>query len=99
MTIDRAKADAVMIAALKKVKGIVDACPFSEKDAEQVLSIEEDAEEHSLMGLGKVTNTGIREVLACDLVYVALNNWEFEWGCPSLILKKAKSFPVLQRGA
>lgn len=90
MTMDRTKADAVMIAALKKVKGIVDACPFSGKDAEQVLGIEEDAEKHSMMGLGKVTNTGIREVLTCDLVYVALNNREFGWGSPSLILKKGE---------
>jgi hypothetical protein len=90
MTTDRTKADAVMIAALKKVKGIVDACPFSEKDAEQVLGIEEDVEKHSLMGLGQVTNTGIREVLTCDLVYVALTNGEFGWGSPSLILKKGE---------
>ena len=90
MTTDRTKADAVMIAALKKVKGIVGASPFSEKDSQQVLGIEEDAEKHSLMGLGKVTNTGVRKVLACDLVYVALTDREFEWGSPSLILKKGE---------
>ena len=54
------------------------------------MGIEEDAEKHSLMGLGKVTNTGVREVLTCDLVYVALTNREFEWGSPSLILKKGE---------
>jgi len=88
MTIDRPKADAVMITALKKVKGILDAAPFSEKDSEQVLSIEEEAEKHSLMGLGQVVNTGIKEVLNCDLIYVALTNKEFVWGSPSLVLKK-----------
>jgi hypothetical protein len=90
MTTDRTKADAVMIAALKKVKGIVGASPFSGKDSQQVLGIEEEAEKHSLMGLGKVTNTGVREVLTCDLVYVALTDREFEWGSPSLILKKGE---------
>ena len=89
-TIDRTKADALMIAALKKVKGLVEASPFSEKDSQQVLGIEEDAEKRSLMGLGKVTNTGVREVLTCDLVYVALTNREFGWGSPSLILKKGQ---------
>lgn len=90
MTIDRTKADAVMIAALKKAKGILNAVPFSEKDSQQVMDIEDEAEKHSLMGLGKVTNTGIREVLTCDLVYVALTDREFEWGSPSLILKKGE---------
>ncbi len=90
MTADRTKADAVMIATLKKVKGIIDACPFSEKDSQQVLGIEEEAEKHSMMGLGKVASTGIREVLTCDLVYVAMTNGEFEWGSPSLVLKKGE---------
>lgn len=90
MTIDRTKADAVMIAALKKAKGILNAVSFSEKDSQQVLGIEDEAEKHSLMGLGKVTNTGVREVLACDLVYVALTDRDFEWGSPSLILKKGE---------
>ncbi len=90
MTADRTKADAVMIAALKKVKGLVDACPFSGEDSQKVLGIEEDAEKHSLMGLGEVTNTGVKEVLTCDLVYVALTNGEFGWGSPSLILKKGE---------
>lgn len=90
MTTDRTKADAVMIAALKKAKGILEAAPFSEKDSQQVLGIEDEAEKHSLMGLGKVTNTGIREVLTCDLVYVVLTDREFEWGSPSLILKKGE---------
>ena len=90
MTIDRAKADALIIAAVKRVKGIVDACPFSKDDSQQVLDIEEDATKHSLMGLGEVTNTGMKEVLTCDWIYVALTNKEFEWGCPSLVLKKGE---------
>ena len=90
MTADRMKADAVMIAVLKKVKGLVGAAPISGKDSQQVLGIEEEAEKHSMMGLGKVANTGISEVLTCDLVYVALTDREFEWGSPCLVLKKGE---------
>lgn len=78
-----------MIVALKKVKGIVDVSPLSEEDRQQVLDIERDAEERSLMGLGKVVNTGVREVLNYDLIYVVLTNMDFNWGChPALVLKK-----------
>lgn len=90
MTIDRAKIDAMMIAVLKKVEGIVDVSPLLEKDRQEVLSIEEDAEIRSLMGLGKVVNVGVREVLNCDLIYVALTSMEFEWGSCSLILRKGE---------
>ena len=86
---DRTKIDTTMIATLEKVKGLLDVRPLADEDNQQVLVIEEDAEKHSLMGLGKVVNTGIREVLKCDLIYVALTNMDFDWGChPSLILKK-----------
>ncbi len=87
---DRMKADALMIASLKKVKGIVEARPFSEEDRQEVLNIEAIAEKQSLMGFGKVVSVGARKVLACDLVYVALTDMEFEWGSPSLILKKGE---------
>jgi hypothetical protein len=41
------------------------------------------------MGLGKVINVGVREVLKCDQIYVALNNMDFDWGChATLVLKK-----------
>lgn len=88
---DRVNADALMIASLKKVKGIVDVSPLSEKDKQKVITIEADAEKKSLMGLGKVVNIGVREVLTFDLVYVALMDEEFhvERG-PSLILKKGE---------
>jgi hypothetical protein len=43
------------------------------------------------MGLGKVINTGVREVLDCALIYVALNNMDFDWGChATLVLKKGQ---------
>ncbi len=83
--------DEVMITALRKAKGIVDACPFSSEDNRKIIDIEQDAENKSLMGLGKVVNTGVREVLNCDLIYVALTNMDFDWGChPTLVLKKGQ---------
>ncbi len=86
---DRTKIDKMMIAALKKVKGLLDASPLAKKDIPRVLASEDDVEKRSLMGLGKVVNTGVREVLSRDLIYVALTNMDFDWGChPSLILKK-----------
>jgi hypothetical protein len=35
-----------------------------------------------------VINVGVREVLDCDLIYVALTGMEFDWCCPNLIMKK-----------
>lgn len=88
---DKREADTLMVPALKKVKGIVEASPFSSEDHQKIIDIEQDAEKRSLMGLGKVVNTGVREILNCDLIYVALNNMEFDWGChATLVLKKGQ---------
>jgi hypothetical protein len=86
---DNSEADALMVSALEKVKGIVKACPFAFEDRRKIMEIEQDAEKRSLMGLGKVINVGVGDVLKCDLIYVALNNMEFDWGChATLVLKK-----------
>jgi hypothetical protein len=86
---DKNETDALMVSALEKVKGIVKALPFASEDRRKIMEIEEDAEKRSLMGLGKVTNVGVREVLRCDSIYVALNNMNFDWGChATLVLKK-----------
>ena len=78
-----------MLKALCKVKGIVNACPVSEGDRQVILDIEQDAESKSLLGLGKVINTGVRTVLNCGAIYVALTNMNYVQGChPSLIVKK-----------
>ena len=91
MTVDRVKADTVMIACLKKVKGIVDVSPLSEKDKQEVITIESEAEKQSLMGFGKVISVGVREVMTFDLVYVALMDVEFQVaGGPSMTLKKGE---------
>ncbi len=82
-------ADDVMISALNRVTGIVKAYPFSDRDRRKILEIEKDAEEKGLMGLGKVVNSGVREVLQCDLIYIVLTDMGFDWGCDSsLVLKK-----------
>ena len=86
---DKNDTDALMVSTLEKVKGIVKAFPFASEDRRKIMEIEEDAEKRSLMGLGKVVNVGVREILKCDQIYVALNNMNFDWGChATLVLKK-----------
>jgi hypothetical protein len=86
---EKNETDTLMVSALEKVKGIVRAKPFAFEDRVKIEQIEADAEKQSLMGLGKVVNVGVKRVFECDLVYVALNNMEFDWGChATLVLKK-----------
>ncbi len=75
--------------SLKGVIGIQDVCFLRPEDHHKILNVEEEAEKRSLKGLGKVINSGVREVLQFDLVYVALTTMEFTWGhCATLILMK-----------
>lgn len=79
----------LLVAAIRKVKGIVEVAALPPQERRRVQEIEQDAEQRSLMGLGKVVNSGVREVLACDLVYTALTSMDFDWGCQaSLVMKK-----------
>lgn len=88
---DREKIDEVMIAALGNVTGIVEARPLPAEAFPPILEKEIEAEKRSLMGLGKVVNTGVRDILNFDLVYAALTSKEFDWGCHSaLLLKKGR---------
>ena len=88
---DRKLIDGVMIAALHNVKGIVNSCPSPTEDHPRILEKELEAEKRSLMGLGKVVNAGVREILNHDLVYAALTSMDFDWGCYStLLLKKGQ---------
>lgn len=81
--------DAQIQQRLAAVKGILTVCPLRPADRSEVLRLEDEAEKRSLMGMGKVVNSGIRKALQYDLVYVALTSMEFSWGhCSSLILKK-----------
>jgi hypothetical protein len=88
---DREMIDGVMIAAFRNVKGIVNSCPVPTEDYSQILEKEIEAEKRSLMGLGKVVNAGVKEILNHDLVYAALTSKDFDWGCYStLLLKKGQ---------
>lgn len=87
----RTDIDRRMTEIFSGIKGIVAFSPLFDEDRQQILDIEQDAEDRSLMGLGKVINSGVRRVLNYDLAYVALTNMEFDWGChASLILKKGE---------
>lgn len=83
--------DELVLASLRGVKGIEDVQTVRDEDRSRILDIEKDAEERSLMGLGKVVNTGVREALAREAVYVALTTMEFDWSChTTLLLKKGE---------
>jgi hypothetical protein len=80
-----------LISVLRKVKGIVSCCPLPNDDHPRILEREIEAEKRSLMGLGKVVNTGVRDILNHDWVYAALTSMDFDWGChSSLLLKKGQ---------
>jgi hypothetical protein len=87
--IDRTKADKIMLEALNKVKGIESVNLLRKEDHQPLIDIEQKAESQSLMGLGKVINTGVIEILGRDLIYVALTSMDFDWGSyTTLVLKK-----------
>jgi len=86
---DRAWMDPLLVNSLQRVRGIQAARPVAPEDLGRIVDIEQEAEARSLMGLGKVVNSGIHEVVRCPGVYVALTDMEFDWGDhPSLLLKK-----------
>jgi hypothetical protein len=86
---DKKKTDQSIVSALSRVKGIRQASPVADGDRTNILALEKKAEERALMGLGKVVNTGVLEVLDQDLIYAALTDMDFDWGCAAtLVLKK-----------
>jgi hypothetical protein len=88
---DPEQIDKIMTVAFSKVEGLIKTSSFSNDDRPKMLDIEQEAEKNAFMGLGNVVNAGVREVLACGLIYVALTNMDFEWGCgPSLVMKKGE---------
>ncbi len=79
----------VMDKAFSKVAGLVKASLLPKDDHQKILDVEQEAEKNAFMGFGNVINAGVREVLTCKLIYVALTNMDFDWGCqPSLVIKK-----------
>ncbi len=78
-----------ILECLLKIKGIHDAFALEEADKFALFEIEIEAEKKAFMGLGKMYNSGIREVLRCPVTALAMTNMDFEWGCQSsLLLKK-----------
>ena len=73
---------------LTKIRGVLCVYPIRLANHSEILRLEDEAEKRSLMGMGKVVNSGVRTALQYDSVYVALTSKEFNWGCSSLILKK-----------
>lgn len=85
----REQEEELILAALRRVRGIAEVVPLADDDRQQVYAIEQEAEEKSLLGLGKVINAGVQGVLECDWVYVALTDTDFDWTChPNLLMKK-----------
>jgi hypothetical protein len=74
---------------LRNIKGILLSYSIPKNDCREILTLEDESEKKSLMGMGKVINIGVRKVMHFASVYVALTSLEFNWGqCSSLILKK-----------
>ena len=81
--------DTEIIVALKSVAGIVDAAALAATDFEKLRELELEAGKNAFMGLGRLANTGVTEVLSRFRVYAALTSMDFDWGCSSaLVLKK-----------
>lgn len=81
--------DRSVLDVLGRVRGVVKVASVAEQGRREIERVERQAEAKSLMGLGKVVNSGLREVLRRDRVFVALTDMEFEWGCQaSLVMKK-----------
>ena len=79
----------IIVSALACTEGIAEATPVADSDRNLILMYEEKAEAQSLMGLGKVINTGVRKVLKSETLYAAMTQMHFDYGCQAaLVLKK-----------
>lgn len=76
---------------LKSVTGIEAVFRLEEEDRLRLLDVETASEKRAFMGLGMCYNSGIRDVLRCPTVFVAITTMDFDWGCEShLVLKKGE---------
>lgn len=66
---------------LTAIKGIKAASLVERQHREEIMKIEQDAEEKALMGLGRTYNSGLREVLECEIIIAALTDMDFDWSC------------------
>lgn len=81
-------ADDRILDGVRSIKGIKDAFTLNQPDRFQLLDVETAAEKKAFMGMGLCYNTGIREVLRCPIIIVAITTMDFEWGCQTLMLLK-----------
>jgi hypothetical protein len=78
-----------IVVCVRSIKGIDAVFALEEADRFQLLEIEIEEEKKAFMGMGMCYNSGIRDVLRCPVVMVAITTMDFSWGCQShLILKK-----------
>ena len=78
-----------MMVCIRSIEGIQDAFALEEADRFRLLEIETEAEKKAFMGMGLCYNSGIRDVLRCPIVILAITTMEFDWGCqPHMLLKK-----------
>lgn len=83
------QADDKILARVRSINGIEAAFVLDQPDRFQLLDIETDSEKKAFMGMGLCYNTGIRDVLRCPVVVVAITTMDFSWGCQAhMVLKK-----------
>ena len=75
--------DDLILVSVRSLHGIVAAFALDEADRFRLLDIEAEAEKQSFMGMGMCYNAGIREVLRCPVVVIAITTMDFDWGCQS----------------
>ncbi len=79
-----------LMRALSNIPEVQDVKKLCQEDINKLLEIEKEAEQRSLMSLGKVINVAVREALECENIYIILNTVDFDWGTefPTLLMKK-----------
>lgn len=78
-----------ILSGLNRLKGVVKTAVLDDALCHRLYHIELAAEKKAFMGMGRVFNSGIREVLASPLVLVCFTNRDYHWGCHShMVLKK-----------
>lgn len=78
-----------ILSGLGSLTGVVQADPLNSRHCLQLYEIELEAEKKAFMGIGRVFNSGIRDVLSSPLVIVCFTNTDYNWGCHSnMVLKK-----------
>lgn len=79
----------MILPLVSSINGIDAAFVLEQPDRFQLLDIESESEKKAFMGMGLCYNSGIREVLRCPLVVIAITTPDFFWGCQShMVMKK-----------